>query len=476
MDNQSEEPIKVSSDKDPEKSDHDFQAGGFNTADTPSDDALVNSEVNETGSMFKSLRLAALSLVGALVIGGSAFGAWYAYDNFFTTPDLSSLMLDSAAYYKNADTYQIDFELDMELNDSSDSLNLSTVANSFLGGLYNDSAIKKTINLKGTSYIDRTDRDNLLAENDIQLFFGVGMGELDLSSKLVSKVLYFKVNSLPAMLEAFVDTASVTEKWVSLDQNQKQGALDKYGDYFEADGDCRQKTDQFIKDYLQQHQVYEMVKECAGENVGDEKIINCRFRLSIPVLKNLSSELVQLQTEQCGGENLKKMEDADWDKLEKISQDTVFDVNFSQAEKFLTKLSVLYKNAQTSESVVQNAVLEIIVNNKVEKKNIIVPTDSIKFEDLLKQLFGAYMTRMQSMYSDEALSDSVYSTSTVENLLDKQAALDSDSDGLSDLDEVNKYFTDPNDPDTDADGYSDGDEVNNGYNPKGEGLLELFGN
>ena len=37
---------------------------------------------------------------------------------------------------------------------------------------------------------------------------------------------------------------------------------------------------------------------------------------------------------------------------------------------------------------------------------------------------------------------------------------DTDSDGLSDGDEVNTYGTDPLNPDSDSDGLSDGDEVN----------------
>lgn len=56
----------------------------------------------------------------------------------------------------------------------------------------------------------------------------------------------------------------------------------------------------------------------------------------------------------------------------------------------------------------------------------------------------------------------------------KQAAsgnIDSDGDGLSDYDEINKYFTDPKNPDTDGDGFTDGAEIKNGYNPCGQGKL-----
>lgn len=48
---------------------------------------------------------------------------------------------------------------------------------------------------------------------------------------------------------------------------------------------------------------------------------------------------------------------------------------------------------------------------------------------------------------------------------------DSDSDGLIDREETEKYFTDPQLADTDGDGYKDGDEVKNGFNPRGEGKL-----
>jgi len=57
----------------------------------------------------------------------------------------------------------------------------------------------------------------------------------------------------------------------------------------------------------------------------------------------------------------------------------------------------------------------------------------------------------------------------VEKLIDKNK--DSDGDGLSDFDELNKYFTDPNKADTDGDSYTDSAEIGGGYNPCGDGKL-----
>lgn len=50
-------------------------------------------------------------------------------------------------------------------------------------------------------------------------------------------------------------------------------------------------------------------------------------------------------------------------------------------------------------------------------------------------------------------------------------ALDSDSDGLTDLQEA-QLGTDPNKADTDGDGFDDGQEVRAGYNPLGPGMKQ----
>ncbi len=48
---------------------------------------------------------------------------------------------------------------------------------------------------------------------------------------------------------------------------------------------------------------------------------------------------------------------------------------------------------------------------------------------------------------------------------DPSSTVDSDSDGLTDYQEVHIYHTDPQKADTDGDGFTDGAEVKNGYSP-----------
>lgn len=50
--------------------------------------------------------------------------------------------------------------------------------------------------------------------------------------------------------------------------------------------------------------------------------------------------------------------------------------------------------------------------------------------------------------------------------LSVQNNLDSDKDGLTDQQELEIYFTDPNNPDTDNDSYTDAHEINYGYSPR----------
>jgi hypothetical protein len=56
--------------------------------------------------------------------------------------------------------------------------------------------------------------------------------------------------------------------------------------------------------------------------------------------------------------------------------------------------------------------------------------------------------------------------------IDNLTGEDKDDDGLPDAFE-DAVGTDPNDPDTDGDGYNDKQELENGYNPQGEGKMDI---
>lgn len=65
----------------------------------------------------------------------------------------------------------------------------------------------------------------------------------------------------------------------------------------------------------------------------------------------------------------------------------------------------------------------------------------------------------------------VDSQNTLPNSIVNTTKKDTDQDGLTDVDEQQKYHTNPNIKDTDGDGYNDGEEIKNSYNPNGPGKL-----
>ena len=61
--------------------------------------------------------------------------------------------------------------------------------------------------------------------------------------------------------------------------------------------------------------------------------------------------------------------------------------------------------------------------------------------------------------TNNATTDTSASTTTTSTETTTTTPTDSDGDGLADVDEMNTYGTDPNNPDTDGDGFTDGDEI-----------------
>jgi len=67
---------------------------------------------------------------------------------------------------------------------------------------------------------------------------------------------------------------------------------------------------------------------------------------------------------------------------------------------------------------------------------------------------------------NDGLTDYQESKYSFLNPIVPDAHKDYDGDGISNIDEINKYWTDPSRKDSDGDGFSDGDEIKTGTNPK----------
>lgn len=74
----------------------------------------------------------------------------------------------------------------------------------------------------------------------------------------------------------------------------------------------------------------------------------------------------------------------------------------------------------------------------------------------------SFLTLLFCNKNIKAKNTNTTSTINIEN----GDSLDSDGDGLSDIQEKNIYFTDPKNPDSDGDGYKDGEEIKYNYSPR----------
>lgn len=109
-----------------------------------------------------------------------------------------------------------------------------------------------------------------------------------------------------------------------------------------------------------------------------------------------------------------------------------------------------------------------------------LPPNSTSFMDNSVQASSTYFYRVMARNdSGEAASNEVQvTTRALPPAPPKQeplppAGLDTDSDGVADVEEV-LYGTDPRNPDTDGDGYLDGNEVFNLYSPTGKAPVKLL--
>ena len=130
------------------------------------------------------------------------------------------------------------------------------------------------------------------------------------------------------------------------------------------------------------------------------------------------------------------------------------------SDKLKTLKTLLTK--KTAYTVVSSVVLFLIISYLL----------NIDVDDLLTR--GKAFVNPYAREEEEVVPKSWLALYGIEVTKDLDYSLDLDDDGLS-LEEEYKYSTDPLNPDTDNDNYLDGVEVKNGYNPQGNGKLDLDG-
>lgn len=336
--------------------------------------------------------------------------------------------------------------------------------------------IKYNISLSGAT--DQTDKINQQGETKFNLNLDFGGMEIKMNGevKFIDQKIYFKIGQLPFPLSLIA--GQFANQWYELDIEKMQ-ELQEFGEIdlddfdFAENKERLEKLEQKINKSIKDYKIINFDKRLKDEKIDNKKCYRYQVSLNKNNLDKLVKEFIKIFKEEFIDIKSKKI--AGQGALDEIFNDPKFN-------SFLQKLSDIIKKAEG----------EIWIDKKdfylcKAKFDFNMDFSGIEF-DGEKMPNGALNINISGnlQYSDfnkpikiEAPKDCKNLIDEIEKMIPKPIANkidssknDSDNDGLTDEDEK-IYGTDPKNPDTDSDGYSDGDEVKNGYNPNGEGKLDI---
>jgi len=417
----------------------------------------------------KTLKIVLAALIGILILGGGAF----AYIEFFqkmTPQEVFAKMQENQAQVSSF-AYQGSLNLNFETKEDSSA---ETIDDAMLSML----PTELNLNFSGKN---QKQEDHTAIRSD----FEIGSDAMMFPSLKFSLIRkgdknYLKFNSLPQIM--FFDLSMLEEKWISIHP-------DDFKQFSNKDISNTEINEDKIKDDLAILKKYDLV---SLEDLGEEKIneqnnYHYKFNLNKEEIISAYIELNEDTEEDLNSlkEFLNKLEDSGkiWiDKDDFLVTKITYSGNINNIKE---DNSMNFSGAK----------LDLNLNFSEYNQNFEIkePEDSQSFEEIFSEFQGdGNMSFELGGLEDEetAIIEGEVSTSTldtfsqedypelennteleqdnpedgVEKNLEDNLELDSDNDGLSDLEE-GEYGTDPNNPDTDGDGYLDGEEVENGYDP-----------
>lgn len=400
-------------------------------------------------------------IVGILVLGGIAYGSWYGYENYIKTPSLTQLFAESARNIEQADMYEFEYKVKLELGKVEDSTSTEQASiETFLNMLDEDE--EQVFDLIGKGFIDRTDLENIKSEFDISFSGPESAENFRAELKLIDKSLYMQLLEPPAVLGMFMDSNQLTNTWIKIDQSVVENF--SYADVFDNKNKDSGKSLDLTKILFVQEDVIEEIKECASEQIEEEKVINCRFKIKGPGAKDFIRQITELAAEYNFSTGALGFSDDDetLEEFNKNIEKLTFDVTFPKTKRDFIDLKILYSD---EEAQIKSLIFELILDSSVEARELKAPEESIDFEEIVNQaMVGRIGNPTMNYDASQTFVASDEITIPIDGDIDN-LEIDSDNDGLTDEEEI-FLGTDPNNPDSDGDGYSDGEEVKNGYDPK----------
>jgi len=329
--------------------------------------------------------------------------------------------------------------------------------------------------------LDQTDKDNRKNQAKLNLSFEVSGVEIkaEVETIEIGDDIYVKIGTIPFLSMFLGDQFS--NQWFKinleeLEQWQKdlieQSGQDINIDQFNY-SENKEKIDraqQKIKDLINNSNILQVDERLRDEKINNKKCYHYRISLNQANIGKLIEGVLNIFNQEFNDVNPVIFHGLTEDpkfkeflaQLDNIIKQADGEVWIDKEDFYLHKstfnLNIDFSGFELGGKKIPDDALAISVTAKMDYKNFNQPVQ-IEAPAEAKSLVELIESLMPQMPQP--------STSLDPNL-------DTDLDGLFDWEELNVYQTDPQNDDTDGDGYLDGSEVKNGYNPNGEGELEVI--
>lgn len=381
-------------------------------------------------------------LVGILLVAGGVV----AYKFLYMPPEkVVAQMID-----KMSDVRSIGFDgiFTLEKMSPANVLGSTVNLNGSLSGLdpstlYGDVS-SLTLGFNGAS--DYSDLENPKGTLNLAIKANSISDPVDIDTIMVDRAFYFKVNNIPKIL--LFDLSVFADKWISIDYKATYGKYVSKNLNSELEKELKEKnklTDdeiQQLKKLITDSGVISIKEKMSEEMINGIDMYHYKFAIDKEKLIQVAEEQMKILSKRESTEKEKELRRKSFENM-LLREGEIW---IGKKDFYLHKIMYEIQSTMTrlgEDPIKMNFVVSLKDHNK--PVSVTAPSGAKPIAEIIAEVMAKMFDPVNS------------------------PTLDSDNDGLVDMDEQ-LWGTDKYNSDSDGDGFKDGDEVKNGYNPAGPGL------
>lgn len=366
-----------------------------------------------------------IALTILLIIGGGLF----AYLNYFPSPEIVLARTFQNMSKVTSFEYSADFSVKGKVSDVN-GFSYDGTSNLILEGGFD----KKDINNQKSLL-------NLIVKTTPQ---GQSAMEVKLESRLKNKDLYAAITKGPEVID------TIKNQWVKFSLDEKDTEIQNLENNLKiATNEKKVSPEQQKKLDAQLMKIAKISKVYADDKIDQMDMFHYQYEISPIEVANYYMLIRETNEEK----SLTNEEKENVKKELKDVQPVIGEIWIGKKDFNLYRIKSYYDFSKNLDNY-WTAGVDVKIKNYDQAIQFDIP-DKAKTPE---EIYDMYNLSGQTTLLKE-LEEA------------KNLEVDTDKDGLGDIEEKYKYGTNPNNPDTDGDSYLDGDEVKNEYNPNGEGRL-----